>query len=233
MSGFLAPIWEAVFRSATWAALIFGALSIGSAFVSAWVGWEITDATQKDADKKIKAADERIAEFNTRAKEAELELAQIRQRMAPRNIKGEQFLKALEGKPKAPVEILFVRDDGEAFSLSLQIRDWLRQASWLVEEPRPITPDDVSSRLVQNHPLAMAAGGQPQGVSLFLRAESQADFDRENDDPFDSHAPVNTPRKALSRALLGSLGTISGGMSDENGRPGVLRVIVGPKPQFN
>jgi hypothetical protein len=58
MPGFLEPIWEAVFRLATWAALIFGALSIGSAFVSAWVGWEITDATQKDADKKIKAADE-------------------------------------------------------------------------------------------------------------------------------------------------------------------------------
>ena len=64
MPGFLEPIWETVFKVATWSALIFGALSIGSAFVSAWVGWEITDATQKDADKKIKVADERIAESN-------------------------------------------------------------------------------------------------------------------------------------------------------------------------
>ena len=54
MPGFLEPIWETVFRIATWSALIFGTLSIGSAFVSAWVGWEITDATQKAADKTIR-----------------------------------------------------------------------------------------------------------------------------------------------------------------------------------
>ncbi len=60
MPGFLEPIWETVFRVATWSALIFGTLSIGSAFVSAWVGWEITDATQKAADKTIRDAAEAI-----------------------------------------------------------------------------------------------------------------------------------------------------------------------------
>jgi hypothetical protein len=78
MPGFLEPIWETIFRVATWSALIFGALSIGSAFVSAWVGWEITDATQKDADKKIKAADERIADAGERAAKLEREAAGLR-----------------------------------------------------------------------------------------------------------------------------------------------------------
>jgi hypothetical protein len=97
MPGFLEPIWEAVFRIATWSALIFGALSIGSAFVSAWVGWEITDATQKDADTRIKGADLRIAEATARAAEAnqkaeEERLARVKleSRVAPRQITQEQ-----------------------------------------------------------------------------------------------------------------------------------------------
>jgi hypothetical protein len=186
------------------------------------------------AQADIANAQARIAEADARSKEAELKLEQLRERLRPRQIKGSSFLKILEGKPKAPVEILFVRDDGEAFQLSLQIRDFLKQATWSVEEPRHITQDDVSPRLERNHPYTMAAGGQPQGVSLFLRAESQADFEREADKiPLNPDRPLDTPRKALSAALLDSLGTLSGGMSYENGRPGVLRVIVGPKPQLN
>lgn len=186
------------------------------------------------ANAEIASANLRTAEFDARSKEAELKLEQLHERMRPRSIKGESFLKILEGKPKAPVEILFVRDDGEAFQLSLQIRDFLKQATWSVEEPRYITQDDVASRLERNHPYTMAAGGQPEGVSLFLRAESQADFEREAvKNPLDPDNPLDTPRKALQAALLDSLGMLSGGMSYENGRPGVLRVIVGPKPHLN
>src|SRR5205807_115944 len=74
-----------------------GALSIGSAFVSAWVGWEITDATQKDADTRIKAADVRIAdataraaEANQKAEEERLARVQLETRIAPRQITQEQ-----------------------------------------------------------------------------------------------------------------------------------------------
>lgn len=97
MPGFLEPIWETVFKIATWSALVFGALSIGSAFISAWVGWEITDATQKEADTRIKAADVRIAEATARAAEAtqkaeEERLARVKleTRIAPRQISQEQ-----------------------------------------------------------------------------------------------------------------------------------------------
>jgi hypothetical protein len=97
MPGFLEPIWETVFRIATWSALVFGALSIGSAFVSAWVGWEITDATQKDADSRIIAADVRIAEAtaraaaaNQKAEEERLARVKLETRVAPRQITQEQ-----------------------------------------------------------------------------------------------------------------------------------------------
>jgi hypothetical protein len=216
------------------ACLVGGVLSTFVIVKTADVKEEHWAEARRVSDEAISKTNVNIAEANARAKEAELKLEQVRERMRARHIKGESFLKILEGKPKTPVEILFVRDDGEAFQLSLEIRDFLKRATWSVEEPRYITQEDVSPRLERNHPYTMAAGGQPQGVSLFLRAESQADFEREAEkNPLDPDRPLDTPRKALGAALLDSLGTLSGGMSYENGRPGVLRVIVGPKPQLN
>src|ERR1700712_2981446 len=61
----------------------------------------------------------------------------------PRSINQAQFRKILEGKPKAPVEILFLRDDGEAAQLSLEISSSLKGAGWAVEEPRPIVAADI------------------------------------------------------------------------------------------
>jgi hypothetical protein len=200
------------------------------------VGWEITDATQKQADNKIRDADERIksadvsiAEFNARAKEAELKLEQLRDKLKPRAINGDVFLKALEGKPKAPVEILFVRDDPECFQLAMQIRDWLKTAKWDVDDAVAISKADTP-RLAK-YTSSMGVGGQPSGVTLVQRAASQVDFDRERDDPFDPSAPIDTPGKALSRALMDSLGSVAGAMSFDTGTPGMLRVVVGPKTQ--
>jgi glycine/D-amino acid oxidase-like deaminating enzyme len=145
MPGFLEPIWETVFRLATWAALIFGALSIGSAFVSAWVGWEITDATQKDADKKIKAADERIADAQERAakaaeRAAELELALAREvaERKPRTISPQQRAALVELLTpervfKGTVWINAAMD-GEAWQFGEQISSALKEAGFTVED---------------------------------------------------------------------------------------------------
>lgn len=234
MLGFSLHGWE----NAMVVSLIIAGFFALIAGVSTWavVKLQRVELAQANAESdryKIDTA-KLIAEANARQKEAEVKLEQLRERMGQRHIKGDRFLKLLDGKPKGRVEILFVRDDGEAFTLGLEIRDWLKRALWDVEEPRPIADRDLAPRLAPNHPSAMAAGGQPQGVSVFLRAESQADFERETEqNPMDPDRPLNTPRKALSNALLDSLGSISGGMSGENGRPGILRVIIGPKPSLN
>jgi len=77
--------------------------------------------------------DLKIAELNN-------ETAKLRKQLEPRKIKGEEFIKVLEGKPKSPVEIVFPRDDGEEFALAMQIRDWLKMAKWDVKchEPDPM-----------------------------------------------------------------------------------------------
>jgi hypothetical protein len=145
MPGFLEPIWEAVFKFATWSALIFGALSIGSAFVSAWVGWEITDATQKDAEKKSKAADERIADAQERAakaaeRTAELELALAKEvaERKPRSISPQQRAAIVEMlKPdrifKGPI-LINAAMDGEAWQFGEQISSVLKEAGFPVED---------------------------------------------------------------------------------------------------
>jgi len=191
------------------------------------------EAAGKAASAEAAKAQAEIEEAKARQREAELKLEQLRERIRPRRINGAQFVKILEGKPKIPVEILFVRDDPDCFQLSMQIRDVLKQAKWDVKEPRAIESTDMTPRVAQ-YTSTMGVGGQPHGVTVVMRATSQADFDREIEkDPLAHDAPVDTPRKALLKALQDSLGSISGGISYDAGIIGALLVVVGPKYSLN
>jgi hypothetical protein len=231
MPGFLEPIWETIFRVATWSALIFGAFSIGSAFVSAWVGWEITDATQKDADHKIKAADERIknadlriAEFNARAKEAEFKLEELRRQVAPRSLKRDVLIKILEGQPKAPTEIMYLRDDAESFELAQQIALAMEAAGWQITSRLPIPPTSDPQAIT-----AMAVGGQPSGVTVVVGGITQEEEDASLN-AMQGKEWIKTPWTVLTHALGESLGKISGRAGGQNAPPeGSLRVVVSPR----
>jgi hypothetical protein len=179
------------------------------------------EAVGQTAQADIAKAAAQIAEANARTKEAELKLEQLRKHVAARHINTASFIEFLNGKPKQPVEIMFVKDDGEAFGLAIEIRGALTQAKWEVREPIPIPPT-APARLA-NLPSTMGAGGQPSGVSVVARAVSQDDFkmiDPGNDSAF----------RALSDALGDSLGHIAGAInSDASPEYGTLRVVVGPK----
>jgi hypothetical protein len=191
------------------------------------------EAVGQAAKAEVAMAQAQIEEAKARQKEAELKLEQLRERMRPRSIKGERFLNILAGRPRAPVEILFVKDDPDCFQLSMQIRDYLKQADWQVAEPRAIESSDLVPRL-SKYTSTMGVGGQPHGVTVVLRATSQYDFTRERDEnPLDPNRPLDTPRKVLTQALGDSLGSIAGGISFETGAPGFLWVVVGPKQELN
>jgi hypothetical protein len=224
MPGFLSPIWETVFKIATWSALIFGALSIGSAFVSAWVGWEITDATQKDADNKIKAADERIAEFNTRAKEAELKLERLRKDLGPRQLQRELFIKEIKGQPTARVEIMYLQDDPECFALAQDIWRALEDGKWPVDSPKPIP-----SLFLSDGPTSMSVGGQPSGVTVVVR-EATHEESEASANAMMGKDWVKTPWTVLMHALGAALGKVGGHAGGTNLPPeGTLRVVVSPR----
>jgi len=169
---------------------------------------------------KIEAAkDLKIAELNN-------ETARLRKQVGPRQIDLETFLKALEGRPTSPAEIMFPKENGEAFLLAIQFRDLLRLAKWQVAEPVPVPPSDIPR--LANQPSHMAAGGQPMGVTVAVRADTQDDFQRLEDR--DAPTAVN----ALSQAIQSTLGGVSGyaaGPDVYDPPPaGTIRIIVGPKP---
>jgi hypothetical protein len=167
-----------------------------------------------------------IAEATARQKEAELKLEQLRQKMGPRRIDSETFLKALEGKPKAPVEIMFPRENGEAFQLAMQFRDLLRVAKWTVSEPIPAPLSDIPR--LANQPPHMAAGGQPLGIGVVVRADTPEDFKI-----FSDHL-ANTPTNALSNAIQAVFSEVSemaaGPEVFRAPALGTVRIVIGPKP---
>ena len=75
-------VWETIFRWATVSALIFGGVGILSAFVSAWIGYEITDATQKEANQKIAEAHALSDLAKAEVAQAQVEIAKSNERIA-------------------------------------------------------------------------------------------------------------------------------------------------------
>jgi hypothetical protein len=124
MSEFLAPIWETIFKIATWSALIFGGVSITSAFVSAWLGWEITDATQKQANTQIADAQSKgeiaraeAAKANERALQVQLLLnAEIKKNAWRRLTAGQHddISAAVRSIPPIRLTVAFDGNDPEA-----------------------------------------------------------------------------------------------------------------------
>jgi hypothetical protein len=174
----------------------------------------------KRFERQIVAAQElKIAELNN-------ETARLRKEVGPRQIDADAFVKALEGRPKAPVEIMFPREDGEAFQLAMQFRDTLRRADWTATEPMPVPINDIPR--LANQPSHIAAGGQALGVAVVVRAATQDDFKRLDD--HDAPTPVN----AVTKAILQALGTVSRYAAGPDvfhpPPPGAIRIVVGSKP---
>ena len=103
--------------------------------------------------------------------EAKLQLEQLRKQMGPRTISPDALTADLEGVPTKKPEILYVRDVPDAFGLIMQMYAGLYKAGWVSDKPLlPIEPPPAGSHL-SRVPLAMAAGGQPAGVSVVARAQ--------------------------------------------------------------
>jgi hypothetical protein len=125
MWSFTDPLWEAVFKWATVAAAVFGGIGIAAAFVSAWVGYKITDATQKEADKNI-------AEARAETERAKLEQERIKAALAWRTLTPEMTAKLTENLSKSPsnVNIRYTDGDPEALFLAIQFANILQKAKW-------------------------------------------------------------------------------------------------------
>jgi hypothetical protein len=154
------PFWETVFRWSTIAAFVLGGFAATCAFVSAWVGYELSDVMQKAANVEILDARARSDEARAEAakanegmaaakeRTAQLELALEKEKTArlPRTINAEQRaailhnLKVFMPEPKGKLYVVPSRFDPEAIQYAAQISEILKAAGFTVlEDSGPAT----------------------------------------------------------------------------------------------
>jgi hypothetical protein len=178
-------------------------------------------ATRADADVKIKAARDdaelKIADANRKAAQAVERAVQLRTDVGPRHLDTPKLRKAIEGMPhKAPVEILFDENSPDAPILAVQIYVGLRTSGWQASQPALIPPDTqpgVSPSLPKHFVLGM----QAWGMSVLTREQV---------------GELAGTRNALGSALQSSIipGQVMGFDANEYVPPGVIRVLIGPRP---
>lgn len=135
-----------------------------------------------------------------------------------------------------PVEIWYLRDDPDAWHLSLQLRDLLKIAKWEGAEPIPI-PATTVERYV-NQPSAAGVGSDAAGVTLVVRMVKPRNIhdlpppsERLKDPDWYRKELANPTLWALHDALLDSLGQMHVSENDETApAAGIIRIVVGPKP---
>lgn len=205
----------AVFIIATWLAAFCGAVGVSAAFISAIVGYQLTEKSLKESDVKI-------AEANARQKEAELKLAQLRKLAGPRDINFDVFRKESEGKPKVPVAVWYLPDSSDGYWFATRLFGALIGAGWQVTAPPTPIPEADQSGLPVHMPRAVIAGGEPWGVTVVGDAAISDHFDPKADTPYNSL--FNVLGKSTDFGIYGSTGSQFTPVPK-----GTLRVVVAAK----
>lgn len=136
---FTSPTWDAWFRISTLAAFVFGGLGVLAAFASAWIGYKITDATQRNANILIARAGVDAAKANEEAAKARLELEQVKVKHADRKITEKQrilFVEVLKNVRKEGAQISCTRHSEESVSYSEDFDKLLTEAGFTVTNNR-------------------------------------------------------------------------------------------------
>ncbi|WP_143281595.1 hypothetical protein [Caballeronia cordobensis] len=210
------------------------AIAVIAGLFTGIVGHQLSELSQKAADERIAEANARgdearalAASSNERAKESELRLERLRRQVAPRQLKRDIFLAALNGQPKARVELVYLRDDPECFDVAQQIWRALQDARWDVLPPAPIL-QSASPGALQS-PTAVTVDGQPAGVTVVTDSVSERESNA-GVEQMTGQSWEKTPWTVLTYALVQSLGQAGGHGGGPNSPPkGTLRVVVAPR----
>jgi hypothetical protein len=105
-----------------------------------------TARTKNEFESYKLEAGKTISEADARTKEAELKLEQlrdeVRKRELPREVSRDKFVKAIEGAPKATVEVLYDQNAPDAYFVASLIWGFLFNENWDVEpKSSPMAPD--------------------------------------------------------------------------------------------
>jgi len=173
---------------------------------------EAETARKETADTKLEVskANERAAQLEKVAAQAQLELMQLQN---PRIILPDKLAEGLAGKPTAKVEIWYVSECSDCHWLATWLSAGLAQAGWNIAEGKPLAipvPKEPSPIDGTGGPAA-SKGGQPWGVSVL---------------PADGSNPA---AEALRGVLLSEWKKLGGGKASDIPE-GVVRITVAPRP---
>lgn len=195
-----------------------------------WAVWHsgnrLQDAIRADAEAKTELARKEAAVAREITARTELELERLKRQVGPRQLNREAFLKALEGQPKTPVEILYLRDDADSLEFAQEIDNLLKRAGWTVTAREPI-PTPPAARAGQEIPVAMSVGGQPSGVTVITHFVSEEES-KARSDAMMGRAWLKTPWTVLMEAFAQSMGAVRGS-GNRTCPEGMLRVVVAPR----
>lgn len=165
-----------------------------------------------------------------RTANAEAEVLRLQKRVSPRIIDGAAFhtyISLLGSVPRPNrVEIMYLKDDPECFSLAQQLYQLIKQSGWNALNPIPIPAADAAS--FSDRPTAMTVGGQPSGVTIVAHSLSETEASAKL--IFPDQDWIKTPWTVLSNAVMNTLGGVGGAAGGSYAPPeGTLRVVVAPR----
>lgn len=131
MLSFTDPVWDFVFKMSTGGAAVFGTVSVVCAFVSAIVGYQITDATQREASTKIEQARAETQKAVERTEILRKQNLELEAAIAPRGLEQAKTSEALKRCAGMPVIVSVIRDF-EARRFAGMIRVMLQMANWTI-----------------------------------------------------------------------------------------------------
>lgn len=187
----------------------------------------LDDKMVASAKDRAIAAEMNVAEVKIALAKEERQTAEAKERLAyvikkqnPRFVTKDFRDAILKSGIKGSAHIVFLPDDGEAYSFAQQIWMVLLEAGWQIPQPQSIPRDAVakqyrdSDAFTQNQPSLIRIGGQLGGVSLVTNGHS---------------GPWDSSYELLSYQILKLTGRGYAFGRDEGLPDGYVRIIVGPK----
>jgi len=205
-----------VFVVATWLAAICGGIGIVAAFVSAIVGYQLSENASREANIKI-------AEANARQSEAELKLAEIREKLGrPRRLDEEAFSAALKGVRPMPVEITLVGTNPDSHWIAFSILGALEKAGW------PIIQSDSLEIFRQTPSMLQICAGNFGGIVVLSKTMSKEESEYLERSP--KPKQPDAPFLALWDALWKAVGPNEAAFATCPSVPdGQLHIVVAPR----
>ena len=143
--GWSVPAWEVIFLSVTIAAAIFSGLGVSAAFLSAIIGYKVTDVVTRDANERISTnetetahakeeaakAIESAAIANERAAKAELELAKFRSPRLPDEEQINSLIEKIRPFAGTKFDVGHGLDDREQMDFMWRLEPAISKAGWV------------------------------------------------------------------------------------------------------